>query len=65
MTNTVRAEVISAAKEAVRAYSKDPTLTNAAEVEAAWQIIRTLNAVSAWRQEPELRPNGPKHDSRI
>ena len=52
MPNDARLEAYSAAKTAVRAYSRDPTVNNAAKVEAAWQVVRTLKAVSAWRQKP-------------
>ena len=51
MVDSARVEALTAAKAAVRAYSKDPTDSNAAKVEAAWQAVRTLDAVSAWRQE--------------
>ena len=47
MVDTARVEALTAAKAAVRAYSKDPTDSNAAKVEAAWQAVRTLDAVSA------------------
>lgn len=53
MIHDIRVEqAYSAAKAAVRAYSQEPNVNNAAEVEAAWQLVRTLNAVSAWRHKP-------------
>ena len=50
MLNQTRVEALAAAKVAIRAYSRDPSDRNAARVEAAWQTIRTLDAVTAWRQ---------------
>lgn len=52
MSSNTRIEAYSAVKAAVRAYSKDPTDSNAILVEQAWQLIRTLDAVSVWRQKP-------------
>ena len=52
MMHDVRARAYATAKAAVRAYSKDPNVNNAAEVEEALRLIRTLNAVSAWRGRP-------------
>jgi hypothetical protein len=48
----IKLEAYSAAKAAVRAYSKDPTVNNAAKVEVAWALVRKLNAVSVWRHKP-------------
>lgn len=50
MIDHTRVEALAEAKMAIRAYSRDPSDINAAKVEAAWQTIRTLNAVSAWRR---------------
>lgn len=50
MLNESRVEALAEAKAAIRAYSRDPSDSNAAKVEAAWQAVRTLDAVSAWRQ---------------
>jgi hypothetical protein len=52
MMDDVRARAYSTARAAVRAYSMDPNVSNAAEVEEAWRLIRTLNAVSAWQAKP-------------
>ena len=52
MIHDVRVRAYTTAKAAVRAYSKDPNVNNAAEVEEAWRLIRTLNAVSAWQGKP-------------
>ena len=54
MSSNIRIEAYSAVKTAVRAYSKDPTDSNAALVEQAWQLVRTLDAVSVWRHKPLL-----------
>ena len=52
MMYDVRVRAYSTAKAAVRAYSKNPNVNNAAEVEEALRLIRTLNAVSAWQGKP-------------
>jgi len=52
MTRDTRAEAYSAVKLAIRAYSRDPSANNAVKVEEAWQLVRTLDAVSAWRHRP-------------
>jgi len=49
MISDIRVKAYSSVKAAVRAYSRDPNLDNAAEVEAAWQLVRRLDAVSVWR----------------
>ena len=63
MLNQTRVEALAAAKVAIRAYSRDPSDRNAARVEAAWQTIRTLDAVSAWRQRhpATLEPRDPSN----
>ena len=38
------------ARAAVRAYSKDPSDSNAAHVELAWREIRRMDGVSFWRE---------------
>jgi hypothetical protein len=37
-------------KTAIRAYSCDPSPTNAEEVEAAWKRMRRIEAVSHWQE---------------
>lgn len=60
MPSQSRVEAMSAAKAAVRAYSRDPSGSNAASVEQAWKALRTLDAVSAWRRErPHWAQTGP------
>ena len=39
----------SAAKLAVRAYARDPSARNAAEVQQAWQRIRQSESLAVWR----------------
>ena len=43
-------EAMMAAKLAVRAYARDPSSSNAAEVELAWQRVRRLKSVAEWRR---------------
>jgi hypothetical protein len=43
-------EAMAAAKLAVRAYARDPSSSNAAEVEVAWQRVRRLKSVAEWRR---------------
>ena len=38
------------ARAAVRAYSRDPSESNAAYVEVAWREIRRMDGVSFWRE---------------
>lgn len=61
MINQSRVEALAEAKAAIRAYSRDPSDSNASKVEAAWQAVRTLDAVSAWRQRwpTGLEQQGP------
>ena len=42
-------EAMAAAKLAVHAYAHDPSSSNAAEVELAWQPVRRLQSVADWR----------------
>jgi hypothetical protein len=39
----------SAAKLAVRAYARDPSERNAAEVQQAWQRIRQSESLAIWK----------------
>ena len=45
-----RREAIEAAKLAVRAYAREPSDANAAEVEDAWRHVRKLQSVMEWRK---------------
>ncbi len=55
MDNRARIEALTAAKVAVRAYAKDPTAGNAADVEAAWRAIRKIDALSSWRRMERVK----------
>ena len=50
MNDPERKRAWKEAKAAVRAYSKDPTDSNAAYVEVAWREIRRMDGVSFWRE---------------
>jgi hypothetical protein len=57
-------EAMAAAKLAVRAYARDPTSSNAAEVELAWHWVRRLQSVAEWRRPsigraPNPSPSAP------
>lgn len=45
-----RKEAWIQAKAAVRAYSRNPSETNAVIVENAWREIRRMDSVSFWRE---------------
>ena len=44
-----RAEALQAAKLAVRAYARDPSSKNQADVEEALRRVRRLDNVARWR----------------
>ena len=44
-----RAEALQAAKLAVRAYARDPSSKNGADVEEALRRVRRLDSVARWR----------------
>jgi len=50
MNDPVRKQAWKQARAAVRAYSKDPSDSNAAHVEVAWREIRRMEGVSFWRE---------------
>jgi hypothetical protein len=55
---------MTAAKLAVRAYARDPSSSNAAEVELAWQRVRRLESVADRRRPstdhtPSPSPSAP------
>lgn len=47
----------SAAKLAVRAYARDPSERNAAEVQQAWQRIRQSESLAIWKGTKPPRMN--------
>jgi hypothetical protein len=52
-------DAMAAAKLAVRAYARDPSSRNAAEVELAWQLVRRLQSVADWRRPRTGRAPSP------
>jgi hypothetical protein len=50
---------MAAAKLAVRAYARDPSSSNAAEVEVAWERVRRLQSVADWRRPSTNRAPSP------
>jgi hypothetical protein len=50
---------MTAAKLAVCAYARDPSSSNAAEVELAWQRVRRLQRVVEWRRPRTGRAPSP------
>ena len=50
MIDPERKQAWREARAAVRAYSKDPSDSNAAHVELAWREIRRMDGVSFWRE---------------
>ena len=70
MIDPERKQAWKQARAAVRAYSKNPSDRNAAEVEVAWREIRRMDGVSLWRewQAGKLshrKPNERAHGSRL
>ena len=55
MDDHARVEALAAAKVAVRAYAKNPTESNAADVESAWRAIRKIDALSSWRRMERVK----------
>ena len=58
MIDSTRQEALTAAKAAVRAYARDPSDGNASNVEAAWTVLRRLDAVSVWRRQERPMTKG-------
>jgi len=50
MTDLERKQAWKQARAAVRAYSRDPSDSNAAHVEVAWREIRRMDGVSFRRE---------------
>jgi hypothetical protein len=46
-------EALEAAKSAAKGYSRQPSVANAEEVDAAWRRIRALHKVAQWRRSPD------------
>jgi hypothetical protein len=45
-----RLQALQDAKQAVRAYARDPSQVNADAVEMAWRRVRHLDGPTEWRQ---------------
>jgi hypothetical protein len=56
-------DAMAAAKRAVRAYARDPSSSNAAEVELAWHWVRRLKSVAEWRRPSIGRAPSPSSSS--
>lgn len=48
--NSRRKHAWSSIRSAVRSYAKDPTATNAEQVELAWAEMRRIDNLVQWRQ---------------
>lgn len=62
--HTDRRDALNTAKAAVRNYARDPSQTNAIEVDIAWRRVRALEALEAGpAQAPRVprRPGDPLH----
>jgi hypothetical protein len=44
-----RRQAVQEAKQAVRAYAREPSRTNADAVERAWRKVRQLDSLAEWR----------------
>ena len=51
-----RRQALQEAKQAVRAYAREPSRVNADAVEMAWRKVRQHDSVAQWR---EARSTGP------
>jgi hypothetical protein len=49
-TRPERRQALQEAKQAVRAYAREPSQTNPDAVEMAWRKVRQLDSVAQWRQ---------------
>jgi hypothetical protein len=45
-----RRQVLQEARQAVRAYARDPSRANADAVEMAWRRVRQLDSIAQWRE---------------
>ena len=48
-----RRQAVQEAKQAVRAYAREPSRANADAVELAWRKVRQLDSLAEWRQAQE------------
>jgi hypothetical protein len=49
-TGAERRQALQEAKQAVRAYAREPSQANADAVEMAWRKVRQLDSLAQWRQ---------------
>jgi hypothetical protein len=54
-----RREALSAVKQAVRVYVRDPSPAHARQVEIAWRRIRQVDSVARWRHGPHRGAQRP------
>jgi hypothetical protein len=45
-----RRQALQEAKQAVRAYAREPSQANADAVEMAWRKVRQLDSLAQWRR---------------
>jgi hypothetical protein len=45
-----RRQALQEAKQAVRAYAREPSPANADAVEMAWRKVRQLDSLAQWRE---------------
>jgi hypothetical protein len=50
-----RRQALQEAKQAVRAYAREPSQANADAVEMAWRKVRQLDSLAQWRQAGAIR----------
>jgi hypothetical protein len=53
--NPERRRALEEAKQAVRAYAREPSRANADAVEIAWRRVRQLDSLAQWRQAEATR----------
>jgi hypothetical protein len=50
-----RRQALQEAKQAVRAYAREPSQGNADAVEMAWRKVRQVDSLAEWRQAGATR----------
>jgi hypothetical protein len=50
-----RRQALQEAKQAVRAYAREPSQANADAVEMAWRKVRQLDSLAQWREAGAAR----------
>jgi hypothetical protein len=54
-TGAERRQALQEAKQAVRAYAREPSPANADAVEMAWRKVRQLDSLAQWREAGATR----------